>query len=248
MGAIIGRNAALFRSTLLATTISAMLQPSLYLAILVVGIGPFVQHVGHLSYSEFAGTGMVAGVLIYAAAVPAAVRTYSSCHHTYTYDALLAAPITVTEIVAAELTWLALCSALYAPLPVLLVALFTGVAPLATATLLPLIAALSAISMAALGMVVGASTRNPDHFGDAIGAIIAPLLLLAGAIVPNSHLPTEIRALAQLDPLYHCVQLLRDATYSGLRMLDVIHVSSLIGFAMLLATLATISLKRQLVR
>ena len=61
-----------------------------------------------LDYVEFVGTGMVATAVIFSSALPAMFGTFVKYRFQRTYDAILAAPVDVEELVTAEMLWIAL--------------------------------------------------------------------------------------------------------------------------------------------
>ena len=59
------------------------------------------------------------------------------------------------------------------------------------------------------------SQRSPstiDNFNYVTSAVLTPMFLVAGTFFPVSALPAGIRRSPQFNPLYHCVQLVRDAS------------------------------------
>ena len=47
--------------------------------------------------------------------------------------------------------------------------------------------------------------------------MLTPMFLTAGTFFPISSFPPAIEAIARLNPLYHCVQLVRDVVVLGRR-------------------------------
>ena len=70
---------------------------------------------------------------------------------------------------------------------------------------------------AAFGVLLAAIARTIDNFNYITSAVLTPMFLVAGTFFPVSSLPAGIRTVAQVNPLYHCVQLVRDAVLFGLR-------------------------------
>jgi lipooligosaccharide transport system permease protein len=64
------------------------------------------------------------------------------------------------------------------------------------------------------------------------------MFLVAGTFFPLTRLPVWLQDLAQVNPLYHCVQLVRHCAF-GLRPLaDLGHVGALLLFAVVCWRLA----------
>ena len=101
------REVANFRTFWKATTFSSLLEPTIYLLAFGVGLGStIVTQVDGLDYVEFVGTGMVATAVIFASALPAMFGTFVKHRFQMTYDAILAAPVDVEELVTAEMLWI----------------------------------------------------------------------------------------------------------------------------------------------
>ena len=77
--------------------------------------------------------------------------------------------------------------------------------------------------------------------------MITPLFLLAGTFFPLTSLPPWAQQLAQLNPLYHCVSLVRQAAFGWLWPQADLDVLALVIFAVLMAWLAIRQLRRKLI-
>ncbi|MBV9000751.1 MAG: ABC transporter permease, partial [Solirubrobacterales bacterium] len=100
---------------------------------------------------------------------------------------------------------------------------------------------------AALGMLFSAAATTFDDLSYVISGVITPLFLVAGTFFPVHRLPDWLRSLALLNPLYHCVELVRHCAF-GLRPgADLIHVAALVAFAVLVWALAVWRTRSRLV-
>jgi len=86
-----------------------------------------------------------------------------------------------------------------------------------------------------------------DSFSYVQSALVTPLLLLSGVFFPLTGFPTWVQRLAELNPLYHCVQLVRDAVFGWNPLADLGHVLALSVFAVVMGLLAVRALQRQLI-
>jgi lipooligosaccharide transport system permease protein len=77
--------------------------------------------------------------------------------------------------------------------------------------------------------------------------VITPLFLVAGTFFPISGLPEWARIAANVNPLYHCVQLVRHAVIGPLTPTDLLHVLALIVFAIISWLLAVHFLRKRLI-
>jgi lipooligosaccharide transport system permease protein len=73
------------------------------------------------------------------------------------------------------------------------------------------------------------------------------LFLVAGTFFPVDELPGWGAVLAQLNPLYHCVELVRHAVFGLQPLADLYHVAVLVAFAGLMWLLATHYMTKRLI-
>ena len=78
-------------------------------------------------------------------------------------------------------------------------------------------------------------------------AVITPLFLVSGTFFPLDSAPEWAQRLAYLNPLYHCVELVRDAVFVQLAWVDLAHVAVLCFFAALMGRLAIRTMRLRLI-
>ena len=95
--------------------------------------------------------------------------------------------------------------------------------------LVPFIGVIAGFGWANFGIAVAARMNSIDNFSYVISAVLTPLFLVAGTFFPIDGLPEWAQVVAQLNPLYHLVQLVRDAVSSGSSADDLVHLAVLVG-------------------
>ena len=239
------RELMLFKRYWASTTVSSVLQPVIYLLAFGLGVGTMIASVDGISYVEFVGTGSVATAVLFASAFPGMFNTYVRRVFQRTYDGILAAPVDVAEMVTAEASWIAVKAGLYGSIP-LIVTMFFGLTPTWGMLLVPFIGTLTGLGFALFGMWVSAIVKTIDETTYVTSAVLTPLFLIAGTFFPITNLPDWAQLAAQFNPLYHCVQLVRDVSFHWNTGHDLYHLSVLIGFAILMWLLAIPALRRAL--
>src|SRR5215216_4061734 len=145
------REVANFRTFWKATTFSSLLEPTIYLLAFGLGLGTtIVTQVQGLDYVEFVGTGMVATAVIFSSALPAMFGTFVKHRFQMTYDAILAAPVDVEELVTAEMLWIGLRSGFFGCFP-LFVGFAFGLEPTWAMLLVPFFCFITAYGFASFG-------------------------------------------------------------------------------------------------
>jgi len=246
IGAVLSRELAVFRRYWGSTTFSSVVEPTIFLLAFGFGFGALVSQVAGLSYIEFVGTGVVATAVLFSSVFPGLFTTFVKRRYQRTYEALLAAPIDVEELVTAEVLWLAMRAGVYGAAP-LLVAMAFGLDPSPGMLLVPFIGFLTGFGFAAFGVTIAALAKSIDNFNYVTSSVITPLFLVAGAFFPLDALPGWAATLAEANPLHHCVELVRDAVF-GLRPgADLLHVGVLLAFALVMWRLAIWRLRLRLI-
>jgi lipooligosaccharide transport system permease protein len=217
-------------------TFTAVVEPTIYLLAFGIGFGRLVSRVNDIPYVQFVGTGTVATAVLFSAVFSGMFDSLYKRRYQRVYDAMLATPVDVEEIVTAEVLFLGVRAGVYGSAP-LLVAFAFGLPPKPAMVLVPVIGAVTGLGFAALGMFFGALVQTFDAFGYVISGLVTPLFLVAGTFFPVNRLPGWGRALAQVNPLYHCVELVRHTAF-GLRAVDLLHLAVLLVFALIVWRLA----------
>jgi len=243
---VMSREVANFRTFWKATTFSSVLEPIVYLLAFGVGLGAtIVDQVDGLDYVEFVGTGMVATAVIFSSALPAMFGTFVKHRFQGTYDAILAAPVDVEELVTAEMLFIGLRAGFYGCFP-LLVSMGFGLDPAFGMLLVPFFCLITALGFAAFGIAVAGTVAKIDQFNYVTTLVITPLFLVAGTFFPIDQLPEGAQAAANLNPLYHLVELVRHAAF-GFEATDLLRVLVLIVFSAALWRLAVRQMTARLI-
>lgn len=246
IGAVLSRELAVFGRYWRSTTFSSIVEPTIFLLAFGFGFGALVSRVAGYDYIEFVGTGIVATAVLFSSVFPGLFSTFIKRRFQRTYDALLAAPIDVEELVTAEVLWLALRAGIYGMTP-LLVAMLFGLDPSPGMALVPFIGFLTGFGFAAFGVLISAIAKAIDNFNYVTSSVITPLFLVAGTFFPVDALPGWASTLAQVNPLHHCVELVRHAVFGLRPVADLAHVAVLVVFGLLMWRLAIWRLRLRLI-
>jgi lipooligosaccharide transport system permease protein len=246
IGGVMSREVANFRTFWKSTTFSSVLEPVVYLLAFGLGLGAtVVDRVDGLPYVEFVGTGMVATAVIFSSVFPAMFGTFVKERFQRTYDAILAAPVDVEELVTAEMLWISLRAGVYGCFP-LVVSMFFGLDPAPGMLLVPIFCFITALGFSGFGVAVAASVAKIDQFNYVTTLVVTPLFLVAGTFFPIDEMPLGIRIVSQLNPLHQLVELVRDACF-GFEASDLLRVAFLVGFAIALWRIAVNRMEKRLI-
>src|SRR4051794_15786809 len=113
--------------------------------------------------------------------------------------------------------------------------------------LVPPIAAVAGLGWACFGIFIAAKAKSIESFSYWQSGLLTPMFLVAGTFFPLDQLPQWAQVLGNLNPLYHCVQLVRDAVFGLESIDDLWHVTFLVGFALVSWRLAIRYMERRLI-
>ena len=242
---VLVREAINFTTFWRSATFSSTVEPIIYLAAFGFGLGALVAEAAGIRYIEFVATGVVAQAILFASAFPGIFSTLVKWKYQRTYDAILAAPVEVEELVTAEGIWIGARAGVYGMAP-LLVALAFGLDPTAGMLLVPLFGFVTGCAFAFFGIAIAAFVESFDNTSYVVSGVLTPMFLVAGTFFPVDELPGWAQAAAALNPLYHCVELVRHAAF-GFRAEDPLHLIALLAFGFAMWRLAIWRLGRRLI-
>jgi len=229
-----------------SATFSATVEPTIYLLAFGFGFGSLVSQVAGYDYVEFVGTGTVATAVLFSSAFAAMFGTFIKYQFQHTYDAILAAPVDTEELVTAEALWIAARAGVYGCVP-LLVAIVFGLDPAWGMLTVPFIGFLAGFGWACFGIMISGFAKSIDNFNYVISAVLTPLFLVAGTFFPLSGLPRWVQIAGNLNPLHHCVELVRHAAFGSDGWTDLARVGALVAFGLAMWRIAIYAMERKLV-
>ena len=246
LAGVLAREIINFSSYWRSTTFSSTVEPTIYLLAFGFGFGSIVSTIGGYDYVEFVGTGTVATAVLFSSAFPAMFGTFVKYNFQRTYDAILAAPVDTEELVTAEALWIATRAGVYGCVP-LIVAMAFGLPPAWGMLTVPFIAWLAGFGWGCFGIMVAGFAKSIENFSYIVSAVLTPLFLVAGTFFPLNQLPKWAQVLGEVNPLHHCVQLVRDSAFGVLGWVDLLRVGALMLFGLGIWRLAIFAMQRKLI-
>jgi len=206
------RNFSIYQQNWKISFLPPLLEPMLY--ILAFGLGLAVM-IGEIQiagqavpYTTFIAPALVSVAIMHNAFFECTYNSFVRMYYQKTFDALLATPLNLQEIILGEMLWAATKSVIAATLMGLVISLF-GLFSFPQALLLMPLAALGGLLFAALGMICTALVPGIEMFNLPIFLGITPMFLFSGTFFPLQNLPGWAQGLAQILPLTHLVALVR---------------------------------------
>jgi lipooligosaccharide transport system permease protein len=82
-----------------------LLEPLLYLLSLGYGLGAFVSDIGGVPYPEFIAPALLAISIMNAAFFETTYSSYVRMYFQKTFDAMMATPLSIDEVITGEIVW-----------------------------------------------------------------------------------------------------------------------------------------------
>jgi len=219
------RNFEVFTKTIYVNFLPALMEPILYIAAFGVGLGALITGtVNGGTYIQFIGPGIIAIAVMYGAFFECTYASFVRMYYQKTFDAIIATPVSVEEVIAGELVWGGTRAAINGTIVLAVVAAF-GLVSSPWAILVPVVAFFGGLVFASLAMCFTALASTIDFFNFPTFLFITPMFLLSGTFFPIQLLHSNILEGAALAvfPLTHVVDLTR-GLMSG-------HMQSILGLS-----------------
>jgi len=213
-------------------------EPALYLVAMGFGLGAFVQDIKGQPYINFIAPGIVASSSVFAAVYECTYGTYIRMTFQKTFDAILATPVNLDDLVAGELAWGATKSVIFGITIIIVIALFGLVKSPFILLALPFIF-LGGLIFAELSVMFCAIVPGIDSFSYFYTLFMTPLFLFSGIFFPLDAMPHVVSLLAFFSPLYHLVNICRAFSAGSINTV----VGSMIWLAVVVALLAPFPFK-----
>jgi lipooligosaccharide transport system permease protein len=211
------RNFTVYRKLYKSSIVLNFVEPILYLVALGIGLGAFVREVAGKPYMNFIAPGIVASSSMFAAAYECTYGTYVRMTFQKTFDAILATPVNIDDLIAGELFWGASKSVFYGTIIIIAISLFGLVESTAIVLLIPVLF-ISGLIFAELSMICAAVVPGIDSFNYFYTLFMTPMFLFSGIFFPLDGLPVTIGWVAYFTPLYHVTNICRSlawGTFAG---------------------------------
>lgn len=189
-------------------------EPIVYLAALGLGLGAFVKEINGVPYMNFIAPGIIASSSMFAAIYECTYGTYIRMTHQKTFDAILATPLNIDDLVAGELMWGATKSLLYGTIIIIVISLLGLVDSPFLIIALPFLF-LAGIIFSEVSVMFTAVIPGIESYNYYYTLFMTPMFLFSGIFFPLENLPAVVSKIAFFTPLYHLVNICRATAYGN---------------------------------
>ncbi len=228
-----------------------LLEPAFYIVAFGLGFSTMIGGVDYaglsLSYTAFIAPALVATAIMYNSFFETTYASFVRMYYQKTFDGILSTPISLEEIIIAEIVFSATKAAAATAIMLLVLAGFGYVAMPLGLLCVPL-AFLGGLAFGAIGMFFTGITPTIDMFNLPIFLFITPMFLFSGTFFPIAGLPAWAQGLSLAFPLYHLVELCRLFCLGRMEVSWLLSLAYLLVFTLVFGALGLKTMRRRLVK
>ncbi len=211
------RNMLVWRKLAIPSLVGNIAEPLFWLVAFGYGMGALVGQVTvpnadggtmKVPYILFLASGSICMSAMNAASFEALYSAFSRMHVQRTWDGIMNAPVTLDNIVMAEMLW-ATFKSIFTVTAILFVMLALGITH--TPKLLvawPVLLGVG-ITFSCIALIVNALAKGYDFFTYYFTLFLTPMMFLSGVFFPLGQLPPVVREIASWLPLTNAIELVR---------------------------------------
>lgn len=245
------RNWDVYRQTWKISFVPPLLEPFFYLLAFGVGLSAMVGEVRYggesISYVAFIAPSLLAINIMQSAFFENTYASFVRMYYQKTFDAMLATPLSLPEIITGEILWGATKSLIGTSIMLGVISAF-GLIHYPEGLLVLPVALLGGVAFGGAAMLFTSVVPNIETFNLPIFLFITPMFLFSGTFFPLENLPEWAATLAMALPLTHLVRLVRELSLGKLDAGGLISAGYLLLFAAILLPLALRRMTRRLVK
>jgi len=183
-------------------------EPILYLVALGFGLGGYIEHVQGKPYINFIAPGIIASSSMFATVYECTYSTYVRIFFQKTFDAILATPVNIDDLIAGEMMWGATKSILYGVIIIATISAFHLVDSALIVFVVPVLF-LSGLIFAEISLMCVALVPGVDSLNYFYTLFMSPMFLFSGIFFPLDSLPSFVSKIAWFTPLFHLTNVCR---------------------------------------
>ncbi len=241
------RNFLVWKRLLGQSVVGNIAEPLITLFAFGYGLGSLLAPIDGVRYIVFLASGSICMNAFNAATFEALYSAFTRMHVQKSWEAMMNAPLSLDDVMLAELMWAATKS-IFTGVAILLVIFAFGLSrEWSMLLVLPLLFVIG-LTGAALGLVVNAYAKGYDFFTYYFTIVVTPMWFLSGVFFPIGQLPGWLQAAAQCLPLSAAVGLVRPLILGRMPERPVFDLVLLAAYVVLAFWAAVVVTRRRLLK
>jgi len=245
------RNLVVYQKIWKVNFLTPLFEPLFYILAFGVGFSGLIGDVHYggidLSYTAFIAPALIATAVMWNAFFETTYGSFVRMYYQKTFDGMLATPLTLEEIIVAEIVWSATKSMGATAIMLTVLGLFGFIQFPMGLFLIPL-AFVGGLAFGAIGMYFTGITPTIDMFNLPIFLFVTPMFLFSGTFFPVSNLPGWAQPVALTLPLYHLAELARFFSIGTSETLPIISIVYLTIFLIFFTILSLRAMRKRLIQ
>lgn len=220
-------------------------EPIVVLLAMGVGLGAYVKLGGGQSYIEFIVPGIIASYGMFSASFECTYGSFFRMDERKTYDAIIATPLSVEDVIAGEIFWGATRSCLTGTVILAVAAAFQLVhSP--WALLIPLLSFLGGVVFSSIAILYTSLVPSFYSFNYYFTLFITPMFFFSGVFFPLDALPEVVQRISIFIPLTPVVTLSRALVAGDIHAGLLGSLAVVIGISVVFFSIALVTMRRRL--
>ena len=228
-----------------------LLEPVLYIVAFGLGFGGLIGKISYqhleISYVAFITPALLAINIMNNAFFENTYASFVRMYYQKTFDALLATPLSLEEVITGEIIWGATKSVIATVIMQAALSMFGLIAYPHGLLIIPL-AFLGGIAFGSIGMLCTGIVPSIDMFNLPLFLFITPMFLFSGTFFPIDNLPQWAKSLSLLFPLTHLVHIVRQLSLGIIHAGLLWQVGYLIVFSLIFFPLGLFAMHQRLIK
>ncbi|KQO26177.1 nodulation protein NodJ [Acidovorax sp. Leaf76] len=211
------RNLLVWRKLAIPSLVGNIAEPLMWLVAFGYGMGALVGQVNvggaggtttQVPYILFLASGSICMSAMNAASFEALYSAFSRMHVQKTWDGIMNAPVSLDDVVLAEMLWAAF-KALFTVSAILCVMLALGISHSPRLLVAWPVLLFVGVMFSSIALIFNALAKGYDFFTYYFTLVLTPMMFLSGVFFPREQLPPIVRAISDWLPLTNAVELVR---------------------------------------
>jgi ABC-type polysaccharide/polyol phosphate export systems, permease component len=245
------RNLIVYRKIWQVNFLVPLLEPTFYILAFGIGFHGLINDVRYagqpLTYIQFMAPALIATSVMYNSFFETTYASFVRMQYQKTFDGMMATPLSLEEIILAEIVWSATKATAAALIMTVVLGLFGFVTFPQGLLILPL-AFLGGLAFGAVGIFFTGVTPSIDMFSLPVFLFITPMFLFSGTFFPITGLPVWAQHAAFFLPLYHLVELTRFCCLGLAEANPLVGLAYLFCFALFFLVVGFWAMRRRLIK
>ena len=206
------RNLLVWRKLAIPSLVGNIAEPLMWLVAFGYGMGALVGQLQvngqPVPYILFLASGSICMSAMNAASFEALYSAFSRMHVQKTWDGIMNAPISLDDVVLAEMLWAAF-KALFTVTAILGVMLALSISHSPKLLVAWPVLLFVGTMFSSIALIFNALAKGYDFFTYYFTLVLTPMMFLSGVFFPREQLPPLVRAISDWLPLTNAVELVR---------------------------------------